>query len=68
VPWLGECLTNADVEVQYFGMMGLYEVCGKKEKFPTAFLAKFKIHPQKYLAPYQAWWAEHRAEYGSSTP
>jgi len=68
VPWLGECLSNADVEVQYFGMMGLYEVCGKKEKFPTALIAKFKTDPQKYLAAYQAWWAEHRVEYVSPAP
>ncbi len=63
IPWLGECLSNSDVEVQYFGMMGLYEVCGKKEHFPTAFIARFKTDPPKYLAAYQTWWARHRAEY-----
>jgi len=63
IPWLGKCLSNPDVEVQYFGMMGLYEVCGKKEHFPTAFIALFKTDPQKYLAAYQAWWAQHSMEY-----
>jgi hypothetical protein len=63
VPWLGQCLANPDVTVQYNGMMGLYEVCGKKEGFFTPFIALFKTDPPKYLAPYQAWWAQHRAEY-----
>jgi hypothetical protein len=68
IPWLGQFLDHPDVEVEYHGMMGLYDVFGKKEKIRTPLIALFKTDPQRYLAPYKASWAQHRAEYVPAAP
>ena len=64
IPWLGQFLSNPNWQVQYNGMGGLYELLGgRKAGYRLYAVTIFQADPEKYLAPYKAWWVEHRAEY-----
>lgn len=64
ISWQAQFLSNPDWEIQYNGMAGLNQnLGGWKAGFPLFAEKTFRQHREACLAPYKAWWEQHRAEY-----
>ncbi len=60
LPWLAQCLESPDRETQYAAMVALYEtIHGQFPEFTCPREDLFKQAPDKYLALYKDWLAQH---------